>query len=112
MANTIRLNPTDQDIMRNIHFNQQELEIPEYLDKDEVNEVMEGATILWQEDNESNFTVLGVWINEESPFHSMVYFSRFFKIGENTHVSHDATGNNLIQTIMKLSEKLNHFLQR
>ena len=101
---------TSQRIFNILKASTIQLQIPDYLDADEVNDVLEDATILAQYDNEHNFCVLAAWIDKDDPLHTMIYFSRFFNIGSKTVVSHDANENNLIDMILKLSELSNrHF---
>ena len=107
---TASLNNTDMDIFRLISTLQEKLEIPAYLDVAEINETLEDATILWQSDNGHNFCVLACWVDLERPFNSIVYFTRFFGIGQLTVCSHDATGDNLLDALFKITEIANkHF---
>jgi hypothetical protein len=108
--NTTRLDKTDASILKRINLCKEDFSIPSYLDKDEVMEVLEDAIVLKQWDNEHNYCVLCAWVDEDSPFNTLFYFTRFFTIGNKTVCSHDATGDNLFDMMVKVSELANkHF---
>lgn len=81
-----------------------DLEIPDYLDTNEVKTVLKDAVILWQKDTGYNFCVLAVWPNKNDVVDSMIYFSRFFKLGKKIMVSHDVAQNNFVDGLVQLAE--------